>query len=131
MDRRSRSIGSAPPDCGPLYLRHRERSTATGDHTSGCFASYDCAVSIVVSFNTRDLLRECLTSLRDECALLPDRGVPAGRSSSVEQESSAAEILVVDNASRDGSADMVAAEFSGPERSGSFSSGAMSISASA
>ncbi len=62
---------------------------------------YDCTVSvIVVSFNTRDLLRECLTSLREECARLP--------------EGLSAEILVVDNASRDGSADMVAAEFSGP-----------------
>lgn len=61
---------------------------------------YDCTVSvIVVSFNTRDLLRECLTSLREECTRLPD-GVSA-------------EILVVDNGSRDGSADMVAAEFSG------------------
>ncbi|HKN19862.1 MAG TPA: glycosyltransferase family 2 protein [Terracidiphilus sp.] len=61
---------------------------------------YGCAVSvIVVSFNTRDLLRECLTSLREECARLPE-GVSA-------------EILVVDNGSRDGSADMVAAEFSG------------------
>ena len=62
---------------------------------------YDCTVSvIVVSFNTRDLLRKCLTSLREECARLPE-GVSA-------------EILVVNNASRDGSADMVAAEFSGP-----------------
>ncbi len=62
---------------------------------------YDCAVSIiVVSFNTRDLLRECLRSLREECTRLP--------------ESLSAEILVVDNASRDGSADMVAAEFSDP-----------------
>ncbi len=62
---------------------------------------YDCAVSvIVVSFNTRDLLRECLTSLREECAQL--------------RKGLTAEILVVDNASRDGSADMVAAEFSGP-----------------
>lgn len=62
---------------------------------------YDCTASIiVVSFNTRDLLRECLTSLREECARLPE-GVSA-------------EILVVDNGSRDGSADMVAAEFSGP-----------------
>jgi GT2 family glycosyltransferase len=61
---------------------------------------YDCAVSvIVVSFNTCDLLRGCLTSLREECARLPD-GVSA-------------EILVVDNGSRDGSAEMVAAEFSG------------------
>lgn len=62
---------------------------------------YGCAVSvIVVSFNTRDLLRECLTALREECTRLP--------------EGLTAEILVVDNASRDGSADMVAAEFSGP-----------------
>ena len=62
---------------------------------------YDYAVSvIVVSFNTRDLLRECLASLREECARFP--------------EGLSAEILVVDNASRDGSVDMVAAEFSGP-----------------
>lgn len=60
---------------------------------------YDCTVSvIVISFNTRDLLRECLTSLCEECARL--------------SEGFSAEILVVDNASRDGSADMVAAEFS-------------------
>ncbi|MDR3753888.1 MAG: glycosyltransferase family 2 protein [Terracidiphilus sp.] len=63
-------------------------------------SGYDCAVSvIVVSFNTRDLLRKCLTSLREECTRLP--------------EDVSAEILVVDNGSRDGSADMVAAEFSG------------------
>jgi GT2 family glycosyltransferase len=64
--------------------------------------TYPYAASIiVVSFNTRDLLRECLTSLREECRRLPE-GVKA-------------EILVVDNASRDGSADMVAAEFSGSD----------------
>ena len=61
---------------------------------------YDCTVSvIVVSFNTCDLLRECLTSLREECARLP--------------EGESAEILVVDNCSRDGSAEIVTAEFSG------------------
>lgn len=60
--------------------------------------SYPCDLSIVIiSFNTRDLLRECLTSLLDECARLSE-----GRS---------AEVLVVDNASRDGSAEMVAREF--------------------
>ncbi len=63
---------------------------------------YETTVSIIlVSFNTRDLLRECLTSLREECTRLPE-GVSA-------------EILVVDNGSRDGSADMVAAEFSGSD----------------
>jgi GT2 family glycosyltransferase len=59
--------------------------------------AYDYEVSIIViSFNTRDLLRECLTSLLAECSSL---GAPA-------------EVLVVDNASVDGSAEMVDAEFS-------------------
>jgi asparagine synthase (glutamine-hydrolysing) len=48
---------------------------------------------IVVSWNTRDLLRECLASIELHLA-------------SVEHE-----VIVVDNASTDGSADMVAAEF--------------------
>ena len=48
---------------------------------------------IVVSFNTRDLLRECLFTLQREA-----RGLSY-------------ETIVVDNASRDGSADMVATEF--------------------
>jgi GT2 family glycosyltransferase len=52
---------------------------------------------IVVSFNTRDLLHECLDSALAECARLPD--------------DLRAEILVVDNASGDDSAEMVAAEF--------------------
>jgi hypothetical protein len=61
--------------------------------------SYDYALSIaVVSFNTRDLLRDCLHALLAECARLPG--------------ASSAEILVVDNGSRDGSAEMVAREFS-------------------
>lgn len=60
--------------------------------------SYPCAVSIVVvSFNTRELLRECLLSVLAECARLPGGAT--------------AEILVVDNASADGSADMVDREF--------------------
>lgn len=50
---------------------------------------------VIVSFNTRDLLRDCLTALTDE-----SRGLNV-------------EVLVVDNVSRDGSADMVAAEFPG------------------
>lgn len=48
--------------------------------------------AIVVSWNTRDVLRECLGALQ---AHLPDDH----------------ELLVVDNASTDGSAEMVAAEF--------------------
>ncbi|HLW71263.1 MAG TPA: glycosyltransferase family 2 protein [Candidatus Binataceae bacterium] len=49
--------------------------------------------TIIVSFNTRELLRECLATLGRETANL------------------AHETIVVDNASRDGSAEMVAAEF--------------------
>ncbi len=48
---------------------------------------------VIVSFNTRDLLRECLRSLDERSA-----GIPK-------------EVFVVDNDSRDASADMVAAEF--------------------
>jgi hypothetical protein len=48
---------------------------------------------VVVSFNTRDLLRECLQSLAQEC------------------EGIASETFLVDNVSRDGSADMVQTEF--------------------
>lgn len=45
---------------------------------------------VIVSYNTRDLLRACLRSLTDPVI---------------------SEVIVVDNASRDGSADMVATEF--------------------
>jgi GT2 family glycosyltransferase len=48
---------------------------------------------IIVSFNTRELLRECLLSCVAECAGM------------------SAEVLVVDNASTDGSQEMVAREF--------------------
>jgi N-acetylglucosaminyl-diphospho-decaprenol L-rhamnosyltransferase len=60
---------------------------------------------IIVSWNVRDLLRQCLSS------------VFAVRSSAVEDAPSAAsleprtEVIVVDNASTDGSPDMVCAEF--------------------
>lgn len=49
----------------------------------------------IVNWNTRELLFECLSSLMDD----------------LELESCAAEIVVVDNASTDGSQEMVAAEF--------------------
>jgi GT2 family glycosyltransferase len=61
--------------------------------------SYPYGVTgIVISYNTQDLLRECLQSFLEECARLP--------------EGIGAEIVVVDNASRDGSAEMVEREFS-------------------
>ena len=61
--------------------------------------SYPYAASIiVVSYNTCDLLRDCLKSLLAECARLP-----SGQS---------AEVLVVDNASTDSSPEMVSREFS-------------------
>lgn len=48
---------------------------------------------VIVSFNTRDLLRRCLTSVRHQCHSFP------------------LEVIVVDNHSQDGSADMVLHEF--------------------
>lgn len=61
-------------------------------------SSYDFTVSIViVSFNARNLLWDCLESLVRECNRLP--------------EDLSAEVLVVDNASRDGSAELVLNEF--------------------
>ena len=62
-------------------------------------ANADLSV-LIVSFNTRDLLRDGLRSLLEECR-------DAARASL------RVEVLVLDNASRDGSADMVAAEFPG------------------
>jgi GT2 family glycosyltransferase len=55
---------------------------------------HGCKLSvIVVSFNTRDVLRRCLTALETD------------------REQGGLEILVIDNGSRDGSADMVAHDF--------------------
>ena len=53
---------------------------------------------LIVSWNTKDLLRECLRSVVEAI------------------EGMRAEVLVVDNASSDGSADMVRREFAGEER---------------
>ncbi len=52
---------------------------------------------IVVSYNTRDLLRNCLHSVLDSVALSADQ--------------LAVDVIVVDNASQDDSVEMVAAEF--------------------
>jgi GT2 family glycosyltransferase len=54
---------------------------------------------IIVSWNVRALLRQCLLSLRQQ--------IPDNR----QQNAGAAEVWVVDNASRDGTAEMLRAEF--------------------
>ena len=111
----SRRIGSSidSGSTGPSLLdetqdRHpgplRSNGVPKGYAAVNLLPSYPCAVSIVVvSFNTRELLRECLLSVLAECARLPGGGTA---------EIATAEILVVDNASTDGSADMVDREFS-------------------
>ena len=60
---------------------------------AGRFGEHFDVSLLIVSFNTREILRECLQSVSTETAHLR------------------AEILVVDNASTDGSPDMVADEF--------------------
>ena len=54
---------------------------------------------IIVSWNVRQLLAACLESVVSDAERTPDSGPLT------------AEVIVVDNASHDGSADMVAAEF--------------------
>ncbi len=63
-------------------------------------ADLDLSV-VVLNYNTRDHLRECLLSLRREGSTTLSHG----------DASVTAEVLVVDNASSDGSARMVEAEF--------------------
>ena len=85
-----------PPQTPPPMAR-----AAGACPTVKLLPSYEFAVTvIVVSFNTRDLLRDCIQSILAEC----DR-LPAG---------AAAEVLIVDNASTDGSAEMVEYEFVAP-----------------
>ena len=62
---------------------------------------------IIVSWNVRDLLRACLVSLTNDERRTTKGAVES--SSCVLRPSS--EIIVIDNASSDGSAAMVAAEF--------------------
>ncbi len=62
---------------------------------------------IVVSWNTRELLRQCLQSIVDE----PGIEIVAAGAQPSGAARLAAEIIVVDNASDDGSAQMVQADF--------------------
>jgi hypothetical protein len=62
---------------------------------------------VVVSWNTRELLRQCLQSIADE----PGVEIVAAGAQPRGAGSLAAEIIVVDNASDDGSVQMVQAEF--------------------
>jgi GT2 family glycosyltransferase len=99
QNRPRRRTGRIP--ASPYLKPPSAQCRARGREAVNLLPSYDYAVSvIVISFNTRDLLRECLQSIVAECASLP-----AGTT---------AEILVVDNASTDGSAEMVEREFVSP-----------------
>jgi N-acetylglucosaminyl-diphospho-decaprenol L-rhamnosyltransferase len=62
---------------------------------------------VILSWNVRDLLRQCLESI------LNSQSSAAGESETTPASSLTTEIIVVDNASTDGSVDMVRAEFPG------------------
>jgi GT2 family glycosyltransferase len=83
----------SPSTTSPLSDRD-----AAGPAGAGPLTSWAYTVSvIVVSFNTSDLLRQCLESILTECKSLP--------------EGLTAEVLVVDNCSTDGSPEMVERDF--------------------
>jgi len=86
------AIMEAPFDLQPNELQQNELPKAHALQS----AEFDISI-IIVSFNTRDLLRECLTAVQKEASALRT------------------EIFVVDNASTDGSAEMVEREFSAVE----------------
>jgi GT2 family glycosyltransferase len=95
---RSPGLARSAPNLasGPEPTRQTHLSAANKPAHPAHPYEFDVSV-IVVSFNTRSMLRDCLHSIQSEC-----RTLSAGLG---------AEILVVDNASNDGSADIVENEF--------------------
>src|SRR5690606_28808785 len=83
-----RAPGGPPP--------HLLRGPGANPRRAGGLIMAECPTDlsiIIVNWNTLGMLRDCLASVRDGLGDVP------------------AEVIVIDNASEDGSADMVAAEF--------------------
>jgi N-acetylglucosaminyl-diphospho-decaprenol L-rhamnosyltransferase len=66
---------------------------------------------IIVSWNVRDLLRRCLASVQASPGVRLDTGAGSAPSASSVNDTPTVETVVVDNASGDGSAEMVLDEF--------------------
>jgi hypothetical protein len=96
-----RSAGAAESALKPASrlgpARAAESPASKGPAAQAHSYEFDVSV-IVVSFNTRNMLRDCVQSIQSECLTLAAAGLGA-------------EILVVDNASTDDSAEMIEKEF--------------------
>ena len=104
MNHAAASASRSPAECDPPATETPPASPREDERwpVMKLLPAYDYTASvIVVSFNTRDLLRDCIHSILGEVERLP-----VGLS---------AEILIVDNASTDGSAEMVEREFVAPD----------------
>jgi N-acetylglucosaminyl-diphospho-decaprenol L-rhamnosyltransferase len=66
---------------------------------------------IIVNWNVRDLLRRCLASIQASPGVWLDAGAGTAPTAAGVHSALSAEVVVVDNASGDGSAEMVRAEF--------------------
>lgn len=127
-DKRASHLGLK---CGPTQVNEVPQATATTSRAGGT-ASPDFSI-IVVNWNTRDLLRECLRSIVSQPGVLVvadqvagktastvrsggDTGTQSARAmanafSGAESRPVTVEIIVVDNASQDDSVRMVRSEF--------------------